>query len=228
MEQIESPSARWESTFDVCPSHFWGLTAAGYEQAATVIARHTVHEWLARLDYLRAGMARQPAPGPMDRLAAVPVAWSQRLDLAGTRSRTVMAQLWRIAAETLESPEHKLDRVRVVPFRKDLCQACWHINETTRRTLDLILRIVEEPAGRQAYRQGWGLCLRHCIAAANIADSPAALHELLKGQISRLRILEWDLEESSRKINWSVRYEPKGPEENAWQRAAYQFCGSAV
>lgn len=228
MEEIDSPSVRWEATFDVCPSHFWGLCAAGYEQAAAMIARHAVDEWLARLDDLRVGMARQPATRPMDRLAAVPIAWSRRLDSARTRSRDVMSQLWSIAAETIESPGHKLNRLRVVPFRNDLCEACSHVGETTRRTLDLILRIVEEPAGRQAYRQAWGLCLRHCIAAANIADSPGALHELLRGQISRLRMLEWELQESSRKINWSVRYEPKGPEESAWQRAAYQFCGSAV
>jgi hypothetical protein len=54
---------------------------------------------------------------------------------------------------------------------------------------------------------------------------PSALVELLSAQIARLRLLEWELEEASRKDNWSVRYEPKGPESDVWRRAAYQFCG---
>jgi len=118
-----------------------------------------------------------------------------------------------------------LDRLRAPQFREDNCQACWHVQETTRRTIDLILRVMEDPAGRQAYHQAWGLCLRHCIAAASIAENPDALSELLAAQITRLRLLEWELQESGRKLNWSVRYEPKGPEESAWRRAAYQFCG---
>jgi hypothetical protein len=38
-----------------------------------------------------------------------------------------------------------------------------------------------------------------------------------------IRCLKWDflaqlaeLEEASRKVNWSVRYEPKGTEQNTW------------
>jgi hypothetical protein len=54
---------------------------------------------------------------------------------------------------------------------------------------------------------------------------PAALIELLSAQIARLRVVEWELEEASRKMSWSVRYEPKGPESDTWRRAAQQFCG---
>lgn len=89
----------------------------------------------------------------------------------------------------------------------------------------MILRLLEDPLGRKAYQSGWGLCLRHCIEAAKLAEVPSALVELLSAQIARLRLLEWELEEASRKDNWSVRYEPKGPESDVWRRAAYQFCG---
>jgi len=64
--------------------------------------------------------------------------------------------------------------------------------------------------------------------AAGVAENPAALSELFKAQIIRLRLLEWELEEASRRLNWSVRYESKGPEGSAWQRAGHQFCGSIV
>jgi len=70
-----------------------------------------------------------------------------------------------------------------------------------------------------------GASVRHGIEAANLAEVPSALAELLSAQIARLRVLEWELEESSRKNNWSVRYEPKGPESDVWRRAAYKFCG---
>jgi len=89
----------------------------------------------------------------------------------------------------------------------------------------LILRSVEDSLGRKAYHAASGLCLRHCIDAAALAEVPAALAELLSAQIARLRVLEWELGECSRKENWSVRYEAKGPESDAWYRAAKQFSG---
>lgn len=222
MDRIASPSAHWDPSWKICPTHFWELRASGHERAAVLIAEHTALEWLWKFDDLAVGLADRPADHLMDRLARLPAAWSHRSSAA--RGRT--PGLWSTLAQTLESPERKLDRLRTAPFREDLCQACYHIQETTRRTLDLILRVVEEPTGRKAYSQAWGLCLRHCIGAARIAETPAALNELFTAQITRLRLLEWELEEASRKFNWSVRYELKGPEEGAWLRAARRFCGS--
>lgn len=228
LETKTSPSAHWDPAWQVCPAHFWELCAAGHEGAAVLVAERVRQDWLSKLAMLSAGMARRPAVGLTNRLAAVPVTWSRQLSAGGVGLRGRIHHLWRVAAEELESPQHKLDRLRTIAFREDHCQACYHIQETTRRTLDLILRVVEEPTGRKAYSQAWGLCLRHCIAAARIAEAPAALNELLTAQITRLRILEWELKETSRKHNWSVRYEPTGPEAGAWERAAHQFCGSIL
>jgi hypothetical protein len=125
----------------------------------------------------------------------------------------------------LESPQEKLDSMRAIAFRGEACQACTHIETIAIRRLELILRVLEDRAGRKAYHAGWGLCLRHCVQAASLAEVPTALTELLSAQIARLRVLEWELQESSRKYNWSVRYESKGPESQVWRRAAYQFCG---
>jgi hypothetical protein len=92
----------------------------------------------------------------------------------------------------------------------------------------MILRIVEDPVGKQAYLEGSGLCFRHLVAATSLARNPDVLDTLLTAQIARLRLLEWELEEASRKASWMVRYEVKGPEDQAWCRAAYQFCGSSL
>lgn len=224
MDAVGSPSAHWDMSWQVCPSHFWELWASGHDRAAVLIAEHTLQEWLGKLKDLAVGLADRPADQLIDRIARLPAAWSHRTSSA----RRMIPGLWDVVVRNLESPEHRLDRVRTAPFREGLCQACYHIQETTRRTLDLILRVVEEPTGRKAYSQAWGLCLRHCIAAARIAEAPAALNELLTAQITRLQILEWELKEASRKHNWSVRYEPTGPEAGAWKRAAHQFCGSIL
>jgi hypothetical protein len=132
---------------------------------------------------------------------------------------------WKKLKAALERPESKLERVRAVALRAVSCGACACIQTTTRQRLDLILRIVEDPLGRKAYHAAAGLCLRHCIEAADAAEAPQALAELISAQIARLRVLEWELNEASRKASWSVRYEPKGPETDAWRRAAQQFSG---
>jgi hypothetical protein len=84
---------------------------------------------------------------------------------------------------------------------------------------------LENPYGRKAFHESAGICLRHCVEAANIAEVPAALDELLAAQIARLRVIEWELQEAARKSSWSVRYESKGPEQTAWRRAASQIYG---
>ncbi|OGP27696.1 MAG: hypothetical protein A2038_15815 [Deltaproteobacteria bacterium GWA2_57_13] len=221
MKLVRSPSEHWDPSWRVCPSHFWDLYASGHEHAAELIAGHTALEWLWKLEDLSLHLADRPSRRLMGRMVAVFAALSQRS--GGSMEKP--DGLWGMVSGLLESPEAKLNRMRAVAFRDESCEACTHLRVTTYRTLDFLLRIMEAPAGRDAYANGSGLCLRHCIAAASIADNPAALSEILQTQIVRLRTLEWELEEYSRKINWSVRYEPKGPEQDAWLRAAQRFCG---
>ncbi|HXF75971.1 MAG TPA: hypothetical protein VNN13_07745, partial [Methylomirabilota bacterium] len=215
----------WESSYGVCPAHLWALYAAGHERAAVAVGKHMIEEWLARLSRLSAGLGFRPAEGALARLRQGLLVWSgaQDLDVCADSERPQSRR--SKAAVVLESPQQRLDGLREVAFRDEICEACSHIRTTTRQRLDLILRALEDPAGRKAYRGASGLCLRHCVEAANLAEVPAALAELLSAQIARLRMLEWELGEASRKIDWSVRYEAKGPEQDAWRRAAYQFCG---
>lgn len=225
MEAQMSISGSWDLSWNICPSHLWELNLAGHEQAALLIAEHMIQDWLSKLDRLTTGLKHRPKEQLWGRLAQVFLVCCGSYDPDAFQHSPRARNRWSKVSSVLESPQDKLDGLRTIAFRSDLCQARLHIHTTTQRRLELILRLLEDPLGRKAYHAGWGLCLRHCIEAAKLAEVPSALAELLSAQIARLRVLEWELEEASRKNNWSVRYEPKGPESDVWRRAAYQFCG---
>jgi hypothetical protein len=227
-EEMETQAPRsnnWDLSWRVCPSHLWELDMAGHERAAIVIAEHMVEDWLSRLDRLKHGLARRPPERWLERLSDGFRVWRGRYDPDASDPEARRRSRWSKVMTVLESPQEKLDSMRAIAFRGEACQACTHIETIAIRRLELILRVLEDRAGRKAYHAGWGLCLRHCVQAASLAEVPTALTELLSAQIARLRVLEWELQESSRKYNWSVRYESKGPESQVWRRAAYQFCG---
>lgn len=227
-QQMEAPSlmtAGSDASYHVCPEHLWALFTAGHERAAILIGKRTFQEWLARLDKLTEGLRFRPSEHTLERLRQGVLTWcgAGSIDF-GPNSECAQSRR-RKASAIVESPQARLDALRAVAFRAHECEACRHVRTITRRRLDLILRSVEDSLGRKAYHAASGLCLRHCIDAAALAEVPAALAELLSAQIARLRVLEWELGECSRKENWSVRYEAKGPESDAWYRAAKQFSG---
>ena len=225
METRPSSSGSWDLSWNICPSRLWELNAAGHEPAALLIAEHIMHDWLAKLDRLATGLKHRPGEPLWKRLYQGFLVCCGRYGSDGLENATTLRKRWSKVSFVLESPRDRPNDLRTVAFRSDLCQACLEVRATTKRKLELILRLLENPLGRKAYHSGWGLCVRHCIEAAKLAEVPSALAELLSAQIARLRVLEWELEEASRKDNWSVRYEPKGPESDVWRRAAYQFCG---
>jgi hypothetical protein len=215
----------WDLSCRVCPAHLWELHAAGRERAAITLAECIIQEWASRVDRLSSGLSRKPPARWFNRLGDGFRVWRGRYDPDAFDREATARSRWKKVMAVMESSQDRLDDVRAVAFRAESCQACTHIETTATRQLELILRLLEDPAGRKAYHAGWGLCLRHCVQAAGLAEVPAALAELLSAQIARLRVLEWELHEASRKDNWSVRYEAKGAESQVWRRAAYQFCG---
>jgi hypothetical protein len=225
METQTPLSTNWDLSWRVCSSHLWELDMAGNPHAAILLAEHMIEDWLSRLDRLNNGLSRQPSERWLERLRRGFLVWYGAYDPDASQVSEKPRSRWSKVASVLESPQHRLDDLRAIALRGEGCQACTHIETTAIRRLELILRALEDPVGRKAYHAGWGLCLRHCVEAASLAEVPTALAELLSAQIARLRVLEWELQESSRKYNWSVRYEPKGAESDVWRRAAYQFCG---
>jgi hypothetical protein len=229
MEAVASRAGPWDPSWSVCASHLWDLQSAGHDRAAATISDQTCRVWISQIENLKARLETRQPDRLLDRLAGLPSAWSRSKGQETTGEiRSKFNRLWHVTATTLESPAKVLDRLREVHFRESPCQACSHVEVTARRTIDLVLRALEGPIGREAYHRGAGLCFRHCLVAANLAEVPDVLAELFSSQLARLRLLEWELEEASRKMNWVIRYEPKGPEETSWRRAAYQLCGSAL
>jgi hypothetical protein len=225
VEAMQSTSGSWEASLNVCPSHLWELKASGHEQAAVLLGNHTVQQWLWKLDRLSTELGKRPSERLLQRLREGFLVWCGAYDPALCQDSDRPRSRWKKVAAVMEPPQHRLDGLRAIAFRDDLCQACSHIQTTTRRVLDLILRVLEDSYGRKAYHESAGVCLRHCVAGANLAEVPEALDEVLAAQIARLRVIEWELEESARKTSWSVRYESKGPEDDAWRRAASQLYG---
>ena len=225
METQAPRSNTWDLSWRVCPSHLWELDMTGHERAAIAIAEHMIQDWLSKLDRLNKGLSGRPPEPWSERLGDGFSVWRGRYDPDASDPEARPRSRWKKVIVALESPQEKLNDIRTIALRAEGCQACTHIETTATRQLELILRVLEDPAGRKAYHAGWGLCLRHCVQAAGLAEVPAALGELLSAQIARLRVLEWELHEASRKDNWSVRYEAKGAESQVWRRAAYQFCG---
>jgi hypothetical protein len=226
-EEMETQAAgsNWDLSWKVCPSHLWELHMGGHKGAAILIAEHVVEEWLSKLDRLNRGLSRRPPARWLARLDDGFRVWRGRYDPDFSDPEARQRSRWSKMMTVMESPQERLDSMRAVAFRWEGCQACTHIETIAMRQLELILRVLEDPTGRKAYRAGWGLCLRHCVQAARLAELPTALSALLSAQVARLRVLEWELKESSRKDNWSVRYEPKRAESEVWRRSAYQFCG---
>ncbi len=187
METQASRSNTWELSWRVCPSHLWELDMGGHERAAIVIAEHMVEDWLLKLDRLNRGLSTRPSARWLARLGNGFRVWRGRYDPDASDPEARRRSRWSKMKTVLEPPQEKLDSMRAIAFRGEACQACIHLETIAMRRLELILRVLEDPAGRKAYHAGWGLCLRHCVQAAGLAEVPSALSELLSAQIARLR-----------------------------------------
>lgn len=228
MDTRRSRSDLWDPAWELCPRHLWDAYAAGYRRAAA-LAAEAGNTWLSQLEALTADLATRPPDRFLERLALLPSAWSIALrDEPATEGQPKPARLWQATTRTLESPGTRLARIRARRFRPRFCEACTHVSVTIQRTIDLLGRVLENPVGKRACQNRWGLCLRHCLVAARLVDLPEVLAELLSLQIARLGPLDWELQEAARKTSWSVRYEPKGSEFQAWQRAAHRLAGTSL
>ncbi len=118
-----------------------------------------------------------------------------------------------------------LDEAREILTRPVSCLLCGHLAEMDTRTLQLLLALLDDPGRRQAFARGGGLCVPHFLQGLALAPPLGILAILLEGQIARLSVLQWEMDELIRKTNWLVRYEPKGAEQTAWRRAVERLAG---
>lgn len=149
----------------------------------------------------------------IDRKRAVTIAGLKRLldhlaarPPAGGRRRRVADDVPGAAAQTMD-PTHRCPACRV----RDVAEA---------RQGELLLAGLALTPVRRAYEDGHGLCAYHVLRMPSTAPR-------VVGQVAeaRLAVLEWEVQEISRRYAWDCRHEPPGPEQNAWLRGLVQIDG---
>jgi hypothetical protein len=101
------------------------------------------------------------------------------------------------------------------------CPACRARTVAEARQRDLLAAALQLTSVRRLYEDSHGLCAHHCQQRQPEPMARLA-HRVLA---ARLAVLEWEVQETSRKYAWACRDEPKGPEQDAWLRALVQIDG---
>jgi hypothetical protein len=105
------------------------------------------------------------------------------------------------------------------------CPLCTLLNTLRDRTLVLLVRLLEQRHLQERFEAGYGLCLKHFARAFAFEVDSSVVEFLCRVQAAKLGVLEWELEEYSRKSAWQARPEPKGAEFHAHLRALRRFSG---
>ncbi|MCO8255990.1 hypothetical protein NKF26_19460 [Haladaptatus sp. AB618] len=116
-------------------------------------------------------------------------------------------------------------RAREAIRRPIRCPVCDRMETARDRAVELLLALLEQPRFRQAFEDGYGLCLNHCSYALARNPSPESAALLRSDEAAKVARLQWELREAQRKQAWDVRPEGKGAEQRAWLRAIARFSG---
>jgi len=147
-----------------------------------------------------------------------------RLRSQGRRMPAVTA-----AVEGLRAPDRDVSRrlTAARTRRSAPCVACEAAVTATARTIALAGALLPSRPWLDRFERSDGLCLRH-VEAAHIVLRGRAWEAVSRVADARAARLGWELDEAARLISWSVRYEPAGPEADAWSRAIVFALGEDV
>jgi hypothetical protein len=208
----------------LCADHLHDAGATAPEGAARAVAESLEH-W-ARSSRVLTDMPLPPT-GLAARLRGVAGAWTEAWRRSHGRPRLGAAA--GAALERVLWPGRRVEAALQLAGRQRHrpCVACQAAITAADRSLDLLGALLAGSAGVRFYEDTNGLCLRHVGAAVGRLAGPE--REAVRSQArARSREVRWELEESIRKSNWSVRYEPRGAEGSAWQRAMVFVLGDAA
>lgn len=189
-----------------CPEHVWPTVHGGGAFLAAATAQQALSAALWEVH--TASLILRPPPSP-DR--------KRRL----VRLRSIVRlrpTLWELRA--------RLRSAREALTRGLQCPVCERLAVARDRALSLLFALIEDRHHRTAVEGGYGLCLKHFSRALALDPAPAARAVLVEVAAARLARLQWELEEATRKIAWTVRAETAGTEQTAWRRAVLRFSGS--
>lgn len=125
----------------------------------------------------------------------------------------------------LRSPERQLADILPGFLRETECPVCFHFSTVRNRLADLLARALEDRDIRRQYCRSSGVCLQDLPLLISACRTDRQREVVTEVALVRLEVLQWELQEAMRKLNWTVRYEPKGPEQLAWRRAIEQVTG---
>jgi hypothetical protein len=183
----------------LCRRHVWQARSVGGAALAPALATLALREAEERLVY--AGRAGAPRREPTIVPAAVRRLWP------GAAARNAVAAALRRGRE---------------------CPLCRRAREAGERAIALLAALLEEAAGRRAFENGYGLCLRHAAQAPALPDARAVGNIVASTMHARLALLRWELDEQLRRGAWQGRPERRGSESGAWLRAGARFAGTVA
>ena len=200
---LNMAAQRSENIDDVlprCPDHVWAVLPFARLSLARWVAEKALEVALIRVRFVIKKFQEKPPPPdfkhPIQALMTT---------VRGGKS------FIRVGRDTLARDFH--------------CPVCNLLNTLRDRTLLLLVRLLEQNHQRARFEAGYGLCLKHFSRAFAFELDSSVGEFLCQVQAAKLGVLEWELEEYSRKSAWQARPEPKGAEFHAYLRALRRFSG---
>jgi hypothetical protein len=183
-----------------CPEHVWPAVHQGGAFLAVAATEAALRTGLGQVR--AAFQLHRPPPSPN----------RERLLLR------VRKALW--------GPSLRLGSAREALARPIRCPVCERLAMAKDRSLLLLFALLEDRQHRSVVENGYGLCLKHFSRALALDPVPPVRAALIESEAAKLARLQWELEESLRKVSWTWRPEAKGAEQTAWKRAVLKFSGS--
>jgi hypothetical protein len=202
LEHAETSAARGDAPGDLpaCPGHLWSAVQAARPKLARQIEARS-------LEVARSCV--QAALGTVHEVAAVSGFGDRLLRAAlmwGGRRPEIRAALAALTGHAV-------------------CAPCRQLKTAHDCALLHLFGLLEQPAGRDAFERGYGLCVRHAASALALRPSQRVRAYLREIEAARLVALEGEVAEYARKSNWHARDEPMGAEASAPERALRRFSG---
>ncbi len=224
-EIMEAPIYRWNAAFWLCREHAHEFALQKNELAVSKLERAIRAHWLANFEKLMEDLRYKPHDRLVFRLAEGPRRLREKLSEDARVPRTLQSELWTVLGEAVRPPGRILPELRERSLRATRCPACVYLETITIKNGDLLARAIEDPGTLRAYQESSGLCLRHLPRALTFREESESASNLLRAQKVRLELLQWELREYGRKQSWTLRYEPRGTEQDAPRRAVAQYTG---
>lgn len=227
-EVTSAPQHQWADAVWLCPMHAWDFWSTAPPQAGAQLAETVRLHWSRQLQGLLAGLEDKPPEHLSGRLRRVP---AYLREAAAADGRDVLSLRGRLAAAVRrlrETPDRRLQRLRARTLRRVDCPACGHLTVAAERVAHLLVRALNDRETQTLYQRSDGVCFRDLPLALRYARTHDEAQLLITRERVRLELLEWELREFQRKTSWTVRFESRGAEQEAWARAAEQFTSAGL